>query len=87
MKNIFKRNKIESEIVSREALVKMIEDSGFYGIEVENSFEDDVINKITMKSKDINDIFKFARENDLHTIFYGYYYYDKDFYTIDLKKF
>lgn len=85
MKNIFKKNKIKSEIVSREILEKMIKDNGFYGIEVENSFEDDVINKITMKSQNINDIFKFAKENDIHTIFYGYYYYDKEFYTIDLK--
>lgn len=85
MKNIFKKNKIKSEIVSRETLEKMIKDNGFYGLEVENSFEDDVINKITMKSQNINDIFKFAKENDIHTIFYGYYYYDKEFYTIDLK--
>lgn len=85
MKNIFKKNKIKSEIVSREILEKMIKDNGFYGLEVENSFEDDVINKITMKSQNINDIFKFAKENDIHTIFYGYYYYDKEFYIIDLK--
>ena len=84
MKNIFKRNNnVKDKIVNKEKLLKMIEDNGFYGIETENSSN---ANQISIKSRKIEDVFKFAKDNNIKTIFFEYYYYNKEYFKIELEE-
>lgn len=84
IKDIFRKSKSKIEIVNREELIKMIDDNRLCGIETENNHKENEKNQVIMKSKDINTIFKFAKENNIHTIFFQYYYYDKEYFKIDL---
>lgn len=84
IKSIFKKNNnIQNEIMNREKLIKTIRDNGFYGIETENNSD---MNQIMIKSRKIDDIFKFAKENNINTIFFEYYYYDKEYFKIKLEE-
>ena len=84
IKSMFKKNNYRSEITNREKLLKIINDNGLYGIETENSSD---IKQILMKSRNIDDILKFAKENNINTIFFEYYYYNKDYFKIELEKY
>ena len=83
MKNIFKNNSNISKIVNREELLKSITDNGLYGIETDGNSDR---KQILLKSKKLEDIFKFAKRNDIDTIFFEYYYYDKDYFKINLEE-
>ena len=84
IKSIFKRNKNESEIINKEELLKIINDNGLCGIETENNSN---IKQIMIKSGKIDELFKFAKENNINTIFFEYYYYNKDYFKIELEKY
>ena len=84
IKSIFKKNENKSEITNREKLIKIINDNGFYGIETESNSD---IKLILIKSGKIDDIIKFAKESNINTIFFEYYYYDKDYFKIELEKY
>lgn len=84
IKSIFKKNSdTKNEVMNREKLLKTIRDNGFYGMETEN---DSNIPKIMIKSGKIDDIFKFAKENNINTIFFEYYYYNKEYFKIELEE-
>ena len=84
IKSIFKKTNNKSEIINREELLKLINDNGLYGIETENNSD---IKQILMKSGKIDDIVKFAKDNNINTIFFEYYYYNKEYFKIELEKF
>ena len=84
IKSIFKKTNNKSEIINREELLKLINDNGLYGIETENNSD---IKQILMKSGKIDDIIKFAKESNINTIFFEYYYYNKEYFKIELEKF
>lgn len=84
IKNMFKRNKNISKIMTREELLKSISSNGLFGVETENI---DDIKMVLMKSKNIDDIFKFAKNNNIDTVFFEYYYYDKEYFKIELEKY
>ena len=84
IKSIFKKTNNKSEIINREELLKLINDNGLYGIETENNSD---IKQILMKSWKIDDIVKFAKDNNINTIFFEYYYYNKEYFKIELEKF
>lgn len=86
IKNIFVKNIARGKIINREELVKRINSNGLLGIEIENNSKEDNRSQIFMKSKNIDDIFKFAKENNIHTIFFEYYYYNKEYFKIDLEE-
>ncbi len=71
MRNIFRKSNTKSKIINREELLEVIDSNGLYGVEIENSSKEDTQNQLFMKSKKLEDIFKFANENDIHTIFFG----------------
>lgn len=83
MKNIFKNNSNISKIVTREGLLKNITDNGLYGIETNGNSN---TKQILMKSNKLEDIFKFAKANNINTIFFEYYYYDKEYFKISLEE-
>lgn len=83
MKNIFKNNSNISKIVTREELLKNITDNGLYGIETNGNSN---TKQILMKSNKLDDIFKFAKANNISTIFFEYYYYDKAYFKINLEE-
>lgn len=84
IKSIFKRSNRKSKIITREELLKIMSDKGLYGIETENSSD---IKQVLIKSSEIDDIFKFAKGNNINTIFFEYYYYNKDYFKIELEKY
>ena len=84
IKSIFKKTNNKGEIINREELLKLINDNGLYGIETENNSD---IKQILMKSGEIDDIVKFAKDNNINTIFFEYYYYNKEYFKIELEKF
>ena len=84
IKSIFKKTNNKSEIINREELLKLINDNGLYGIETENNSD---IKQILMKSGKIDDIVKFAKDNNINTIFFEYYYYNKEYFKIEIEKF
>lgn len=84
IKSIFKKTNNKSEIINREELLKLINDNGLYGIETENNSD---IKQILMKSGKIDDIVKFAKDNNINIIFFEYYYYNKEYFKIELEKF
>lgn len=86
MRNIFRKSNTKSKIINREELLEVIDSNGLYGVEIENSSKEDTQNQLFMKSKKLEDIFKFANENDIHTIFFEYYYYNKEYFKIDLEE-
>lgn len=84
IKSIFKKTNNKSEIINREELLKLINDNGLYGIETENNSD---IKQILLKSREIDHIVKFAKDNNINTIFFEYYYYNKEYFKIELEKF
>ena len=83
IKSIFKKTNNISEIINREELLKLINDNGLYSMETENNSD---IKQILIKSRKIDDIVKFAKANNINTIFFEYYYYNKEYFKIELEK-
>ena len=83
MKNIFKNNSSISKLITREELLKTIIDNELQGIETEGNLDR---KQILMKSKKLDDIFKFAKVNNIKTIFFEYHYYDKEYFKINLEE-
>ena len=83
--HIFENNKLHKKIINKDELMQLIKTNGLYGIEVTTYSDEDLKNEIFIKSNNIDDILQFAKENNIHTIFFEYFYYSPDFFKINLE--
>ena len=66
-------------MVQQEELVKIIEEEGLSAFEV---LQTPKISDSTIVLKELSDIVRFCKMNDIRNLFYNYIYLDKDDYII-----
>ncbi|MBU5288296.1 hypothetical protein AALJ34_16835 [Paraclostridium bifermentans] len=71
-------------MIVEDELLKIIEQEALYGFKVD--FDLDIESFFLLRIDTIDELIRFAKVNNINSIFYDYFYFDKDVYLIDLDQ-
>lgn len=71
-------------MIVEDELLQIIEQEGLYGFKVD--FDLDIESFFLLRIDTIDELIRFAKVNNINSIFYDYFYFDKYVYLIDLDE-
>ncbi|MFQ9308637.1 MAG: hypothetical protein ACLR2K_01785 [Paraclostridium sordellii] len=71
-------------MITEEKLLLTIEQEGLYSFKVE--FDLDVDSFFLLSTDTIDELIRFAKVNNINSVFYNYFYFDKELYLINLEE-